>query len=117
MRAAARLGLVALLAAALVALTLTGAAAGSRGRATTVKVGDNFYSPNDLSIAKKTNVRFKWVGQEKHNVVLKKGPGADFASRTTKKKGVNFEHKFKHRGTYNLICTVHTEMKLTVDVG
>ncbi len=49
--------------------------------------------------------------------MLKKGPGADFASKTTKKKGVNFEHKFKQRGTYKLICTVHTEMKLTVDVG
>lgn len=107
---------LALSAVAIVALLLGGTTA-SAGR-TTIKLDDNFFSPSSKSIKKGTTVRFKWVGEEKHNVVKKKGPGRSFASETTDAPGVHFKKKFKKAGTYRIICTIHAdEMKLKLKVN
>jgi plastocyanin len=85
----------------------TGAeAAGKRAR---VKLGDNFYRPTKKTISKGTKVSFKWTGSNRHDVTLKKGPGKKFASRTTRKKGVNFTRRFKKPGTYRIFCTIHPD--------
>ena len=47
----------------------------------------------------------------------KQGPGGGFASETTRSNGVHYTKKFKKSGTYKLICTVHDEMKMKVEVG
>lgn len=108
--------IAALAALAALALALTGAPAS--GRATkTVEVGDDFFNPSSLSIGTGTKVAFNWTGEDKHNVVKKKGPGGSFSSPTTRSDGVNLTHKFKKPGTYHLICTLHDSMKLTINVG
>ena len=84
---------------------------------TKVKLGDNFFNPTSRSIKKGTRVNFKWTGNNIHNVKLKKGPGKKFKSGETSTKGVNLVQKFKKRGTYKIVCTIHpVEMKLKLKV-
>ena len=103
---------------ALVALATVLATAGTASAATTVTLGDNFFAPSSKTIAAGTKVRFKWTGNNRHNVKKKRGPGGPFKSQTTSANGVNFAKTFNQRGVYRLICTIHPEemkLKLTVD--
>ena len=95
--------------------SVAGAAESNKGAK--VQVGDDFFNPTSVSIAKGTKVTFKWVGSDKHNVTKTKGPGGSFASETTNQTGFKYKHKFKKSGTYKLICTVHEGMKTKVKVG
>lgn len=103
------LGLV----AALLGIGLIGAAPASA--ATTVKLGDNFFRPSSKGVKRGTLVRFKWIGRNRHNVVKRSGPGRSFASRTTSRRGVNFQRRFRKAGRYRIYCTVHPRrMNLTL---
>jgi plastocyanin len=108
--------------AALIAIVSLAALPGLGGVASaaptkTVKLGDNFFKPTRLTVRRGTKVRFKWTGNNPHNVTKRSGPGGPFKSRTTSQRGVNFAKRFTKRGTYKLICTIHpTEMRLTVKV-
>lgn len=113
-KGARRVGLLTAVAATAILVASPGALA--RG-GKTVKVGDNFFSPTKLSISDGTKVAFSWVGDNKHNVTKKSGPGGSFASTTTARNGVQFSHKFKKAGTYKLICTIHEGMKMKVVAG
>jgi len=85
--------------------------------ATTVKLGDNFFAPSSKTVRSGAKVRFQWIGNRTHNVKKRRGPGSGFKSRTTSSRGVNFAKKFRQRGTYKLICTIHPEtMRLTLRV-
>lgn len=106
---------VALALAASLALLALGGVAGARGGAT-VKLGDNFFSPTKKTVSEGTKVKFKWVGEHKHNVVKKSGPGGSFSSTTTDAPGVNFSKKFKKSGKYKLICTIHDGMDMKLKV-
>ena len=111
----ATLAVMVVLVAALGVATVLGGTAGARA-STTVKVGDNFFSPDKKSVSKGTKVKFKWVGSNPHNVTKSSGPGGSFASGTTSSRGVNFTKKFKKTGRYKLICTIHSGMKMTLKV-
>jgi plastocyanin len=91
--------------------------AGARA-STTVKLADNFFSPDRETVSAGTQVRFTWIGTDRHNVTKKSGPGGSFGSETTDDRGVNFAKKFKKRGKYKLICTIHAQdgMKLKLKV-
>ena len=105
------------LAAALALAALLAPAGGGAAASTTIKLGDDFFSPAKKAIAKGTTVRFKWIGEDKHNVVKQSGPGGSFASATTDARGVNYKKKFKKAGKYKILCTIHEEdMKLTLRV-
>ena len=104
-----------LAAVAVVAALIVPAVGGAAG--TTVKLGDDFFSPDKKTVSKGTTVRFKWIGTNDHNVVKQSGPGGSFASETTDEPGVNFTKKFKKVGKYKIVCTIHDEMKLTLKVN
>jgi plastocyanin len=110
---------IALIGVGLLALAVTASvtSATSAKRGSTVKVADDFYSPDSLSVSSGTKVKFNWTGSHKHNVVKKKGPGGSFSSSITQADGVQFEHKFTKAGTYKIICTVHPEMKMKINVN
>lgn len=76
---------------------------------TTVKLGDNFFSPAAKTVRRGTKVRFKWVGSNPHNVTKRRGPGGGIKSRTTSSDGVNFAKRFTKRGVYRFVCTIHPE--------
>lgn len=85
-------------------------------KSTKITVGNNFFDPTKKSIKKGTLVKFKWTGGAPHNVTKTRGPGGKIASKTTSSSGVQFRKKFKQKGKYKFICTIHPEMKLTLKV-
>lgn len=105
-----RLRLITALTAVLVGVFAVSALASS---AKTVKVGDNYYGPKSLTVGRGTKVTWKWVGVLKHNVVVHAGPSA-FSSKTQVRG--TFTHTFTKKGTYQLVCTIHPSMKMTVVV-
>jgi plastocyanin len=109
------LAVMVVLVAALGVATVLGGTAGARA-STTVKVGDNFFAPDKKSVKKGTKVKFKWVGNNDHNVTKSSGPGGSFASDTFDNRGVNFKKKFKKSGRYKLICTIHPGMQMKLKV-
>lgn len=111
---AAPILLVLALIATPLAIGTTAAPAG--GKKAKVTVGNNFFKPKSKTVRRGTKVRFKWKGGVAHNVTKRKGPGGKFRSKTTSAAGVNFKKKFKQRGRYKLVCTIHPSMKLTLRV-
>jgi plastocyanin len=106
---------LAICAVAALSFAVIGGSAGARA-STTIQVGDDFFSPADKTVSSGTKVKFNWVGEDKHNVVKKSGPGGDFASGSIKGSGVQFTKKFSAKGTYRIICTLHEEMKMKLKV-
>ncbi|MGI8462198.1 MAG: cupredoxin domain-containing protein [Solirubrobacterales bacterium] len=87
------------------------------GRGTkTVDVGDDFFDPASLEVKKDTKVSFNWGGTDEHDIVKVKGPGKFFESGAITGSGVQFRHKFKKSGRYKLICSIHEEMKMKLEV-
>ena len=79
----------------------------------TVRVDDNFYGPKSLTVGKGTKVTWNWVGVLRHNIVVHTGPAA-FSSKTQVRG--SYGHTFTKKGTYQLVCTIHPKMKMTVVV-
>jgi len=101
----------------LVALVVLGAAVAmpSLGSSTkTVLLKDNFFTPKKLTISKGTKVHWVWKGKERHNIAVANGPSNFRAG--TRKKG-HFDHTFKKKGTYSIVCTIHApDMHMTIKV-
>ncbi len=103
--------------AILAALVVGGglAAMPSLGASTkTVLVKDDFFSPKSLTIPKGTQVKWLWRGKSPHNIAVANGPSTFRAG--TRKKG-HFEHTFKKRGKYSIVCTIHApDMHMVIRV-
>jgi plastocyanin len=82
----------------------------------TVKVDDNFFAPRSLTIKKGTTVKFKWVGDDDHNILKARGPGRYFQSGIESGQGVLYKHRFSKPGKYRLFCSLHDPMKMSVEV-
>jgi plastocyanin len=79
-----------------------------------VLVKDDFFSPKKLTVKKGTEVRWLWKGKESHNIAVANGP-SNF--RASKRKKGHFEHTFKKKGTYSIVCTIHApDMHMTIKV-
>ena len=90
---------------------------GGTASAATVSLGDNFFAPSSKTIGAGAKVSFNWTGRRRHNVTKGSGPGAFFASTTTKRRGIHFAKRFNKRGTYRLYCSIHpTQMRMTLKV-
>jgi plastocyanin len=87
-----------------------------------VKVKDNFYTPDSISVKKGGKVKWDWTPTfNQHNVTLKKGPRGvrrnSFRSQTTNDPSFFFTKRFKKAGKYHFYCTVHPDvMRMTVTV-
>jgi plastocyanin len=101
---------LALLLAAVAAVIAAPALASTRS----VSIKDDFFSPRSVHISKNTTVRWVWRGSSRHNVAVSSGP-VHFRS-ATRRKGT-FRHKFSRRGTYRIVCTIHSGMGMTVRVS
>ena len=85
----------------------------------TIAVGDNYYAPGKVTVAKDATVTFKWPSAEEagdvHDVKLKSGPrGAKKFHSEQASADYSYKRKLTVAGTYKLICTLHEEMKITV---
>ena len=107
----------------LVVLVLTGGLlasfAASAPSATRVKIGDNYFvRPSGVptvTVSKGTRVKWVWTGSNPHNVKAVSGPSR-FGSSTM--RSGTYVKRMRRRGTYTIICTVHTgadqKMRLVV---
>ncbi|MBJ7518077.1 MAG: hypothetical protein JHC84_00155 [Solirubrobacteraceae bacterium] len=85
----------------------------------TVNVGDNYFVKSSgtptVTVKSGDRVRWRWVGDSPHNVVVTKGP-AKFSSPT--KTSGTYTRKVTKKGLYTIVCTIHgasdQSMKLRV---
>lgn len=120
-KAAAALAVAAALVLGAVAL-ITLEPAGAATKTATVKVGDDYFSPDELKVKKGTKIKWKWLPDNgnPHNVTLEQGPKGvkkkDFESETGS-IGIKFVRKLEKKGTYEFVCTIHsTVMRQTIRV-
>ena len=82
-----------------------------------VVVMDNFFEPRLINIHKGDRVVWVWKGDNSHNVTFTKVP------RTASKKGADtrregrWSRKFKKRGFYKYVCTIHSGQRGSIEVG
>ena len=85
------------------------------GSTKTVAVKNNSFSPSTVSIHKGDKVTWKWTqGGVPHNVTPASGGSG---SKTSSKKGFTFSKTFSKKGTFKYVCTIHSNMKVTVKVS
>lgn len=89
--------------------TTTAAADAASSESVSVSVDDNLFDPEQATVSAGDSVRWEWVGAAPHNVT-----GEGFQSETQTEG--EFEHTFDEAGTYEYVCTLHTEMKGTIEV-
>jgi plastocyanin len=86
----------------------------------TITIGDNYFvrkGPQPTVTIRSGNaVKFVWRGKSRHQVYQLSGPidGAHFHT-PTRTRG-SYTRVFHKRGTYQLFCTVHLSMKMTLKV-
>jgi plastocyanin len=86
-----------------------------------VQVGDNFFSPVKVAIAKGSSVHWVWSNTNfnTHNVTLIKGPKGIKKTAFTSidgARGLHFKRTFTTPGTYHFECTIHPSMNIVVTV-
>src|SRR3954449_3279479 len=102
---------VAVTAAALAAAGL--AALPAAGATKSVMLIDNKFSPSKVTVRRGTTVKFTWAGKNPHNVTAFQGP-VTFHSGT-KTTGPS-RKRLTRKGTYSIICTIHSGMTLILKV-
>jgi len=111
--------LVAVLAGA--ALVCAAPAQAGKPKPKTVRIYDNYYLKDTLSVKIGTTVIWRWPGFEEsgdvHDVKLKSGPrGVKKFHSEAAATDFSFRRKLKVAGKYKIVCTLHEEMKMTIRV-
>jgi plastocyanin len=78
-----------------------------------IRLVDNKVRPAKVRVARGTTVRFVWAGHNLHNVYVFSGPQSFHSG--TKAKGT-YRRRLTRKGTYQLGCTLHAGMTLTIRV-
>ncbi len=94
-------------------LAVSGAGAFASSKTRTVRATDSVYTPKKLTVKSGTKVVWRFDGNLPHNVEVDRGPEL-FSSSITRKG--TFTHRMKARGTYKIVCTLHTNMTMKVIV-
>jgi plastocyanin len=82
-----------------------------------IKVGDNFFVKKGgatVSVARGTKVKWNFSGASAHNVTVTSGP-TTFSSPT--RSSGSFSRTLKRAGTYKIVCTIHSGMRMTLKVS
>jgi plastocyanin len=91
----------------------------SKPKRKNVKVGDNFFSPKKLKVAKNTTIVWKWssANGDSHDVYLSKRPkGVKRFHSDPAATDFSYKKKLKRPGKYKILCTLHEEMVQTITV-
>ena len=96
-----------------------GSATKKKGPTKTIKLGDNYYAPDKVTVKRNTTIAWKWpdLTSDGHDVALQKGPKGvkKFASEEAA-AAYTYRRKLTVPGTYKIVCTLHDEMKMTITV-
>lgn len=83
----------------------------------TVKVGDDYFVRSGtrptVTVRKGDTVKWVWRGKVAHNVYVLSGP-QKFRSRT--QTTGTYSRRMKVRGTYKIVCVIHSGMEMTLKV-
>jgi len=106
---------------ALAGAALISAAPADGAARKTVTVGDNYFAPQSLTVARGTTVTWRWPGFDAagdvHDIRLVSGPkGVKRFQSEAASTDYTFRRKLTVPGTYKLGCTLHHEMRMTVKV-
>ena len=101
--------LIALAATVVVAIAAVPALAATR----TVRVDDNVFRPDSMTVNRGDTVRFRWVGDSQHNV--RKTSGPSFRNIGYRTSGT-VSRRLTRRGTLRLVCSVHAGMDMRIRV-
>jgi plastocyanin len=87
----------------------------------TVRVYDNYFLPDSLTVKRGTVVVWRWPGADEagdvHDVKLKSGPkGAKKFHSEAAATDFSFRRKLKVPGRYRIVCTLHEEMTMRIKV-
>ena len=101
------------------ALTSAAPAHGAAGK--TVKVGDNYFTPQTLSVQRGTTITWRWPGYyeagDVHDLRLISGPKG---VKTFHSEAASTDYRYRRKltvpGTYRLGCSLHEGMRMTVKV-
>lgn len=92
----------------------TGLATAAYGKR--VLVEDNFFDPRSMTVRRDDAVRWRWYGDNDHNVTFVKVPhGASRRGADDRREG-RFRRYFHRRGVYKYVCTNHDGMVGTIYV-
>jgi plastocyanin len=100
---------------------LVGAMPAQAGKAKTVRIYDNYYLQDDLTVKRGTVVAWRWPGYDEagdvHDVKLKSGPkGAKKFQSEAAATDYTFKRKLTIPGKYRIVCTLHEEMTMKIRV-
>jgi plastocyanin len=101
------------LAIAVVVIAAGAAAVPALASTRTVRVDDNLFRPDSMSVNRGDTVRFRFVGDAMHNV--RKTSGPSFRNISNRKSGT-ISRRLTRRGTLRLVCTIHPGMDMRIRV-
>ena len=87
----------------------------------TVNVGDNYFTPQTVSVKRGTTITWRWPGYDEagdvHDVGLVSGPkGVKRFRSEAASTDYAFSRKLTVPGRYKLGCSLHHEMRMTINV-
>ncbi len=83
---------------------ILGLAAPAVGAGKTVRVADDVFRASTITISKGSLVTWKWVGKHPHDVRFK-------GFRSKVQVNGTFRHRFRKRGTFRYLCSIHSGMR------
>jgi plastocyanin len=97
------------------------ARAAAAGRKKTVRVYDNYFLPDSLSVRRGRTVVWRWPGADEagdvHDVKLRSGPkGVKKFQSEAASTDYSFRRRLRRPGRYRIVCTFHQEMKMSIRV-
>jgi plastocyanin len=107
--------------AALAGAALISAAPAHGAARKTVSVGDNYFTPQTLTVRPGTTITWRWPGYDQagdvHDIALISGPRG---VRRFRSEAASTDYRYSRKltvpGTYRLGCSLHHEMRMTVKV-
>ena len=105
--------------AALLVSAAPAPAAAPRGK--TVRIYDNYFLKDDITVKRGAVVTWRWPGFDEagdvHDVKLKSGPkGVKKFHSEAAATDYTFKRRLRKPGRYRIVCTLHTEMKMQIRV-
>jgi plastocyanin len=87
----------------------------------TVRIYDNYFLADSLSVKRGTVVVWRWPGADEagdvHDVKLKSGPkGAKKFHSEAAATDFSFRRRLNVPGRYRIVCTLHEEMTMKIRV-
>jgi plastocyanin len=104
-----------------VGVALLVGAAPAQAATKTVRIYDNYFLKDELTVKRGTIVKWRWPSFDEagdvHDVKLKSGPkGVKKFHSEAAATEFTFKRKLKVAGKYRIVCTLHEEMKMQIRV-